>query len=140
MPINTDPPPPCKIGPCGYHCNCFNDIDWDFPGCQWCKLLDEEKKRDVKIVELVDEKDQILRAMSPVYSLLSLLRHRHMPRGLDSLERDVDKALAGAEAFLDVWWKKEMALQQKTQAPAHFGCIHCESGTPIPSPCPKCGR
>lgn len=115
--MNTDPPPPCKIGPCGYHCNCFNDIDWGRDGCQWCQLITEEKRRDEKIIELNDENMNILRAMSPVYSLLSLIRHRHLPKGIDSLESDVDKALAGAEKFLDGWWKKEMARREKKVAP-----------------------
>lgn len=42
----------CKLGPCGLHCNCFNDIDWDFPGCQWCQLLERERKRDEQIAAM----------------------------------------------------------------------------------------
>jgi hypothetical protein len=47
MPLNTDPP--CRIGPRGRHCNCFNEI-WGRPGCQWCLVLDENKKLCQEIV------------------------------------------------------------------------------------------
>lgn len=146
MPLNTDPPPPCKVGPCGYHCNCFNDIDWDFPGCQWCQLLEEEKKRDEKIIALNDQNDGLLRVMNDVHSLLSLVRHRHLPRGLD-FEKDIDKALGASETALKEWWQKQMARHEKKvpEYQAHFGdrktiCVHCDIEVPGNAHCPKCGR
>ena len=63
MALTTDPPAPCKVGPCGYHCNCYNDIDWDFPGCQWCQLLTQEKKRDGQIAELHLEVEALKKAL-----------------------------------------------------------------------------
>jgi hypothetical protein len=113
MALNTDPPPPCKVGPCGYHCNCFNDIDFGRDGCQWCQLLTEEQKRDEKIIALNDRNNGLLRVMNDVHSLLSLVRHRHMPRGLDSLEKDIDQALASSEVALREWWGKEMKKSEK---------------------------
>lgn len=113
MPLNTDPPPPCKIGPCGYHCNCFNDIDWGRDGCQWCQLLTEEQKRDQEIIDAHAENDALLRVMNDVHSLLSLVRHRHLPRGMDSLEKDIDKALISSELALKGWWQKERERQEK---------------------------
>ncbi len=41
----------CKIGPCGYHCNCYNDIDYDKPGCQWCQIITENETREKAWVE-----------------------------------------------------------------------------------------
>lgn len=41
----------CKVGPCGYHCNCYNDIDYDKLGCQWCQLITENEQREKAWVE-----------------------------------------------------------------------------------------
>lgn len=71
-----------------------------------------EKAADAELTKLNLQNDEALRAMNDVHSLLSLIRHRHLPRGLD-LERDIDNALDGSEKLLDPWWKKAMQRAAK---------------------------
>lgn len=44
-----------KYGKCGLHCNCYNDIDWDRPGCQWCEILRENTSTLEKNVKLEED-------------------------------------------------------------------------------------
>lgn len=73
------------------------------------------------------ELDQTLRAMNDLHSLLSLIRHRHLPRGLD-LEKDIDTALAVSEKLLRPWWEEEMKKRKNPEcecgrpAAEHGGC------------------
>ncbi len=68
---------------------------------------------------------QLLERMNDLYSYLSLLRHRHIPRTTDDrLIRDIDAVLGKGEESLKEWWserlteneKKSLAQKGKTQA------------------------
>lgn len=74
--------------------------------------------------EADDLKDKALLVMNAVHSLLSLVRHRHLPKGLD-LERDIDKALAASERLLGPWWEKEMQQQAVERPVKKWHCAKC---------------
>lgn len=38
-------------GACKIHCNCYNDIDYDKPGCQWCEILKDSQETSLGWVE-----------------------------------------------------------------------------------------
>lgn len=49
----------CQPGPCR-HCNCYKDIDYDFPGCTWCEILKEnvETAKDLQESNRLNEELQ----------------------------------------------------------------------------------
>lgn len=53
--------------------------------------------------------DVVFEHFGHVYSLLSLVRHRHLPvtASLEGLKRDIDTALAPAERLLQPWWNRK---------------------------------
>lgn len=53
-------------------------------------------------------RESCMEAMSSLYSLLSLVRHRHLPRGLADLEKDIDQALLAGDKLLQPWWKSKL--------------------------------
>lgn len=82
------------------------------------------------------QNDQALQAMNDVYSLLSLVRHRHLPKGL-GLEVDMDKALCAADKFMNPWWKR----QREQQENRNDDCTHPPTYRLFPENlCQKCGQ
>lgn len=77
---------------------------------------------------LQKDSDEALQAMNDTHSLLSLVRHRHLPKGLD-LEKDIDKALGASEKALAPWWKMKMQQTEKRKC----GCVwrHQTDSCPI---------
>lgn len=79
----------------------------------WCnklqpgyKSIEDMFREQLRALEV--ENDKNLSIMSTLYSHLSLVFHRHLPRNLDSLGKDIEKALAAADPVLRPWWQKEM--------------------------------
>lgn len=84
----------------------------------WCnklkpgyKSVEDILREQLKALE--GENDEQLRIMSTLYSLLSLVVHRHLPQNLDSLKKDIDQILSTAEPVLRPWWQKEMNKPEK---------------------------
>lgn len=93
--------------------------DWngkDKPcGCAIAILEESPLRVDIQFCKVHAEaeatllqNDKRLRVMNDLHSLLSLIRHRHLPIGLD-LERDIDKALGASSQALQEWWAKQLA-------------------------------
>lgn len=72
----------------------------------WCNTL----KAGYKSVEdvLREQGDKQLSVMNDLHSLLSLVLHRHLPRNLDSLAKDIEKTLSTSEPILRPWWDRQM--------------------------------
>ena len=94
MPINTDPPPPCKIGHCGLHCNCFNNIDCGSSGCQWCQIIGENRKLSESLAEaerrlsqLNKDKEALIEQRDAAYE-----RQDNTRRELESATEDIERA------------------------------------------------
>lgn len=119
MPINTDPPPPCKVGPCGYHCNCYNDIDWDKPGCQWCHLLEEEKKRDEEISTLNLQIQEMRKALKPTPQCDHKTEEEfgicNRCKSFARIARDAKAMLEARKAYLD-----QLLIDPKASDPAQY--------------------
>lgn len=79
--------------------------------CDLCGV--ERDLEHVCIDALKLQRDADLKTMSHLHSLLSLVRHRYLVRGLDSLERDIDMLLGQSEKVLGPWWKKQMQQTEK---------------------------
>lgn len=75
-----------------------------------------------KIMALEVKNDEYLGIMNNLHSLLSLVLHRHLPRNLDSLQKDIEKSLSVSDVILRPWWKKRM-----NQPPGHT----CEQVLPL---------
>jgi hypothetical protein len=56
---------------------------------------------------------EAMKIMSHLHSLLSLVRHRYLERGVDSLERDIDQLLGQSEKALTPFWKEQMQQTEK---------------------------
>lgn len=81
------------------------------------------QKHRVNLEQTNLQNDENLRLMNDLHSLLSLIRHRHMPRGLD-LEKDIDKALGLSSVALREWWAKQL----ESHAPGFAGLPEKEHG------------
>jgi len=68
------------------------------------------EKLEAECKQAAMENESLLNTMNDLHSLLSLVRHRHLPRGMDSLEKDIDKALGVSDKALQEWWLKEMKI------------------------------
>jgi hypothetical protein len=61
---------------------------------------------------LREQGEKQLSIMNDLHSLLSLVLHRHLPRNLDSLAKDIEKVLSASEPVLRPWWDKQMNKQE----------------------------
>jgi len=65
--------------------------------------------------------EQLLGRMNDLYSYLSLVRHRHLPRNTDDrLIRDIDQALGAGSESLKEWWAQKQ-IENQRQASAQKG-------------------
>ena len=136
----------CKLGPCGYHCNCFNDIDWDKPGCQWCQLITDEQKHEEMWAE---DRAKLKATLLQVNELRKLMGHWSTVELALKAQEETNRLLRELQERYDIYAKhlKTCAVYIGQEIPCDCGFI-CGTGMPFgqsgvpdfctkPKPCPE---